>query len=93
MLKISRATAAAHDGSALKIEGQAIGQWVEELRRVCNETLNEKGRGRRRLVLDLEGLSFLDSNAVDLFRELSTRNVLFTNCSAFIAEQLKEAEK
>ena len=41
------------------------------------------------LVLDLAGVSFLDADGVALFRELAARRVLFTNRSAFVAEQLK----
>ena len=92
MLKISPPTQReSHDGPVFKVEGQATGQWVDELRRVCDEALAHQNGGRSlRLVLDLDGLSFLDAAGIALFRELATRNVSFTNCSVFIAEQLKE---
>ena len=92
MLKISPPTRSeSPDGRVFKVEGQATGQWVDELRRVCDEALAHQNGGRHRLVLDLDGLSFLDAAGIALFRELATRNVSFTNCSVFIAEQLKEA--
>ena len=74
----------------LRLEGQITGPWVEELRRVCAETLGNDGHGGPSLVLDLAGVSFLDADGVALFRELTARRVSFTNSSAFIAEQLKE---
>jgi hypothetical protein len=91
MLKISHVPRTdPRDGHAFKVEGHAVGQWVEELRRVCDEVLAaDEGRSHS-LVLDLDGLSFLDAAGCALFRELAARNVSFTNCSAFIAEQLKE---
>jgi hypothetical protein len=91
MLKISDLTLTdCRGGNTFKLEGQVIGQWVDELRRVCEEALADNGSPRHCLVLDLDGLSFLDPAGVALFRELAARNVSFTNCSVFIAEQLKE---
>ena len=92
MLKISPpARSHSYDGHVFKVEGQATGQWVNELRRVCDEALaHQNGGGTHRLVLDLDGLSFLDAAGIALFRELAARNVSFTNSSVFIAEQLKE---
>ena len=91
MLKISQPTLRdSRDGIVFKVEGQVIGQWVDELRRVCDEALAAHNGHGDELVLDLEGLSFLDAAGFALFRELAARNVSFTNCSVFIAEQLKE---
>ena len=91
MLKISE-SGIRNDGTGqvIKVEGQAIGRSVEELRRVCSEWLGRDGNRLHRLVLDLDGLSFLDTAAIGLFRELARRNVTFTNCSVFVAEQLRE---
>ena len=90
MLRISRTTLPDHNGlELLRLEGQVTGPWVEELRRVCADTLGKNGLGGNYLVLDLAGVSFLDADGVALFRELAARRVLFTNSSAFIAEQLK----
>ena len=46
--------------------------------------------GTGRLVLDFAEGSFIDADGVALFRELTARRVLVTNCSPFVAEQLKE---
>ena len=90
MLRISRASAEDQsDPKLLRLEGQVTGPWVDELRRVCAETLGNNGRRGNHLVLDLAGVSFLDAGGVALFRELAARRVSFTNGSAFIAEQLK----
>ena len=90
MLRISRTPLAElKKQDLLRLEGQVTGPWVEELRRVCAETLGNNGHGGNDLVLDLAGVSFLDADGVALFRELAARRVSFTNSSAFIAEQLK----
>ena len=89
MLSISRATANGPAAPTLRLDGQVIGPWVAELRRICAELLGNRGPRETYLVLDLSGVSFLDADGVALFRELSDRRVLFTNGSAFIAEQLK----
>jgi anti-anti-sigma regulatory factor len=73
-----------------RIEGQVSGPWIEELRRVCNETLGGNGHGSQRLVLDLADVSFVDADGVALFRELAARRVILTNASLFVTEQLKE---
>jgi anti-anti-sigma regulatory factor len=91
MLKISDLTLTdSRGGYVFKVEGQVTGQWVEELRRVCDEALAATGDASHGLLLDLDGLSFLDNAGCALFRELAVRNVSFTNCSVFIAQQLKE---
>lgn len=92
MLRITGGTSAngTTRGEALRLEGQVAGPWVEELRRVCNELTGMSGAAARPLVLDLTNVSFVDANGVALFRELTTRLVSLTNCSVFVAEQLKE---
>ena len=94
MLRISRSTPT--DGKngdkavLLRLEGQVSGPWIEELRRVCNETIDENGRSTQPLMLDLAGVSFIDADGVALFRELNARHVLLTNGSLFVMEQLKK---
>jgi anti-anti-sigma regulatory factor len=89
MLKISQALRS--DGAlVLCLEGQVLGPWVEELRRICDETLSSNDCASPQLVLDLAGVSFLDANGIVLLRQLVTSSVSITNYSMFIAEQLKE---
>jgi anti-anti-sigma factor len=83
MLKISR-TETNEPATVLKLEGQVRGQWVEELRRACDQELS-----RGALMLDLADVSFIDAAGLALFRDLASRDVAFHNCSLFAAEQLK----
>jgi anti-anti-sigma factor len=92
MLRITASTVAGEKEEAvlLRLEGQVTGPWVEELRRVCAETIGHNGRRTRALVLDLTDVLFIDADGVALFRELRSRQVSLTNGSVFVAEQLKE---
>jgi anti-anti-sigma regulatory factor len=74
----------------LKLEGQVTGPWVDELRRVCNERIEDQSGEPHPLVLDLAGVFFIDADGVALFQELAARHVTVTNCSLFVTEQLKE---
>jgi anti-anti-sigma regulatory factor len=89
MLKISD-TATTEEPVFLRLEGQVRGPWVEELRRACDQILGKNGHVGNRLVLDLAEVSFIDADGLTLFRQLTARRVLVTNCSPFVAEQLKE---
>ena len=91
MMRISHGTTPDDNEAVLfRLEGQVSGPWIEELRRVCNETLRDNGHESERLVLDLTDVSFIDADGVALFRELTARRVILTNASLFVAEQLKE---
>ena len=72
----------------LKLEGRVAGDTVEELRRVCEESLADNNHTD--LVLDLADVSFLDHEGIELIHHLRHRNVALTNYSAFLAELLKE---
>jgi anti-anti-sigma regulatory factor len=90
MLRISQGAAENEGGTTyLRLEGQVTGPWVAELRRVCTETSGNNGHSHDRLVIDLAGVSFLDAEGIALFHELAGRQVRFTNCSSFVAEQLR----
>jgi ABC-type transporter Mla MlaB component len=84
MLKISQAGKASR-AVILKLEGQVVGPWVEELRQVC-DTLLTKGR---KLKLDLADVSFADTSGVLALARFKSRGVSLTNCSPFVKEQLK----
>jgi ABC-type transporter Mla MlaB component len=68
----------------LQIEGELKGRWVAELGRACEESLSRDAR----LIVDLAGVSFIDTDGIDLCRALRERSVVFANPSSFIAEQL-----
>ena len=74
------------DRVTLVLEGGVIGPWVDELRLACNRALGTHGA----LTLDLGGVGFIDRAGLALFRELGDRSVRVTNCSPFVAEQLRE---
>lgn len=61
---------------------------VEELRRVCEESLADSDHTD--LVLDLADVSFLDHEGIELIHQLRCRNVALTNYSGFLAALLKE---
>jgi anti-anti-sigma regulatory factor len=88
MLRITQVTTVSdHKAAVLRLEGQVVGRWVEELRRVCDETMGANGH---LLVLDLADVLFIDVDGIALFRELAARHVSLTNSSLFVTEQLKE---
>jgi anti-anti-sigma factor len=89
MLKISRVSES-DSPLVLRLEGQVTGPWVDELRRTCDEAVPNNGSEVRQLVLDLAGVSFLDTSGIALLRQLVTDHVSITNSSVFIAEQLRE---
>jgi ABC-type transporter Mla MlaB component len=85
MLRISFIESADHS-VALRLEGQIVGPWVEELRNSCERVLTQG----KRLTLDFADLSFVDREGIALLRALAERRVEFANCSRFVAELLKE---
>lgn len=84
MLRIS-SVESVRGAVTLKLEGRVIGPWVEELRRSCERALVTGAAP----TLDLSDVSFIDRSGVELFRNLRNRQVVFLNCSRFVAEQLK----
>jgi hypothetical protein len=85
MLRISVEELSGPDAT-LHLEGHLVGPWVEELRLSCEKVLGES----KRLTLDLTAVSFVDRDGISLLRRLKTREVVVTNCSAFLAHQLKD---
>jgi anti-anti-sigma regulatory factor len=84
MVRIS-VTGSSLDAVSLLLEGQLIGEAVDELDSSCEQAL----ANGRRLILDLAGVSFIDRKGVALFHRLATRNVSIVNCSGFVTERLK----
>jgi len=74
----------AADGTVLRLEGQIIGPWVDELRRTCDRLLPATA-----VTLDLADVSFVERRGVELLRTLGGRGVPLLHCSAFVTEQLK----
>jgi anti-anti-sigma factor len=88
-MRIFQATEA--DGSVvLRLNGQVSGQWVDGLRHLTSEILQKPST---RLVFDLAEVSFIDADGLELFRELLSPHVSVSNCSLFVAQQLKALEE
>ena len=85
MLRISVEEVSGHNAT-LRLEGHLVGPWVEELRLSCDQVLRES----KRLTLNLAAVSFVDRAGLILLRKLKTCEVAITNCSGFVAHQLKD---
>ena len=83
MLKIS-IMVSSRKLSALRLEGQISGPWVEALRKVCSVEL----AAHKRLVLDLAEVSFVNRDGIALLTALPTRQVGFLNPQPFVAQLL-----
>ncbi len=71
----------------LRLEGQLVGPWVDELRRASEKFL---GNGHR-LLLDLTEVTFADSAGVGLLLNLQQQAVSLTGSTPFLEEQLRTA--
>ena len=72
------------DGAVLRLEGQIIGPWIDELQRTCDRLLTVSP-----ITLDLSHVSFVERRGVELLRSLGIRGVPLLHCSPFVTEQLK----
>lgn len=85
MLKIVLQRKPSDGAATLSLEGQIVGPWVEELRRVCEELV----ASGTRLSLDLCTVTFVSREGVRLLWALADRQVALLHCSGFVVEQLK----
>ncbi|MGA3092180.1 MAG: hypothetical protein ABSD75_26525 [Terriglobales bacterium] len=85
MLKISTISDS-DQAIQFQLEGNLVGPWVEELRKLSDEALSQQ----ETVSLDLGKLWFVDAQGVSLLRDLARRQVSQINCSQFVTEQLKE---
>ena len=88
MLKISQVDSGNHV-VILRLEGRIAGPWVAELKKACEKFLDD----RRSLKLDLLEVIYADQNGLSALVSLGSRGVIFTDCSPFLAEQLKTAKR
>jgi anti-anti-sigma regulatory factor len=84
MLKIVL-TSTVNGRAVIRLEGRVIGPWVEEVRRSCDEVLKTGAS----VTLDCSEVSFVDREGVKLLRRLGSGEVVLSNCSPFVAEQVK----
>jgi anti-anti-sigma factor len=74
----------------VRLEGDINGRWVDELRRECDRALGGAVSDDTPLVLDLGEVASIDAAGLALFRELTARRLVVTNCSVYLAELLKD---
>jgi ABC-type transporter Mla MlaB component len=65
-----------------RLEGRLVGPYVAELSRALQPSL----LGSRRVVLDLHGVTFVDTEGAILLKELVSRNIEMHGYSGFIAQ-------
>ena len=70
----------------LRLDGQLVGPWVDELSTACTRALAEDDA---RLTLDLAGVGYVEPAAVQLLRRLRARRVELAQCPPFVAVQLE----
>ena len=88
MLRITTIDAG-NQAVTLRLEGRLAGLWVTETRAACAKLLTEG----RSIKLDLAEVDFADQDGVDLLVDFSSQGVLMKDCSPFVTEQLKAANK
>ena len=88
MLRVTASKSGNHQ-VVLRLEGRVSGPWVSELSEVCEKALGDGDR----LVLNLAEVSFLDTAGVDLIRSLQSRGIEVVDCSMFVQEQLRIANR
>ena len=71
----------------LRLEGQIVGPWVDELRKTAEKFQNNG----HRLALDLVEVTFADNTGIGLLLHLQRQAVSLAGCSPFLEEQLKRA--
>jgi len=69
----------------LRLEGHLSGPWVNELRSSCDQVLSNG----KQLTLDLAAVSFTGRDGIRFLQGLKCREVIFKNCSPFVALQLE----
>jgi anti-anti-sigma regulatory factor len=85
MLRLTR-TAPGTSEVVLKAEGQIVGEWVALLESECRELLAME----RHVALDLSNVSYLDTQAVRLLRELTRGSLGLVNCPPLVEQLLTE---
>ena len=88
MLRISTIQ---NDGSptVLRLEGKLLEPWVSELHDACRKTFEQKATA----VLDLAGVTFVDTPGAIALRNLRRRGVKLTGCSPLVSELLKDNDR
>ena len=67
-----------------RLEGRLVQPWMDELLDACRATADG-----RSLVLDLVGVTFVDTAGAGALRQLQQQGVTIRGCSGFVAALLK----
>ncbi len=86
MLRLTR-IALSHSTQTIKLEGELLGPWVEEVRKACALGTDLSGRTS----LDLRALTFVDAAGEGLLRDLIGRGIEVVACSNYVAELLRSS--
>ena len=73
----------------LKLEGRLADSWVDELARVAASPTNDGVQ----LILDLDGLSFVDVRGLGLLRGAAERGAILTGGSPFVAALIDQERR
>lgn len=73
----------------LKLEGRIVGEWIDVLERECKVCLGQ----RRKLILDLSAVSFVDDRGVKILKAMQGDWVHLIGCSLFLSELLRRGEQ
>jgi len=69
----------------LKLEGRLISEWVSELERECQRWVKR----RRRVHLDLAGVTFIDGAGAKLFHRLRAQGIAINNVPGLIRDLIQ----
>ncbi len=83
MLRITRINR--EDAPVIKLEGQLLAAWTDELLHACNGLDAPAERSR----LDLSSVTYIGPAGVNLLRDLRRRGFAITACSPFVAALLQ----
>jgi anti-anti-sigma regulatory factor len=83
MLRITRSVEN-HSSVTLKLEGRIVSQWVAVLEQECL-LLRQK---KQNVVLDFSSVTFIDSQGIEMLKQLLSQKIKIINCPAFILETL-----
>jgi anti-anti-sigma regulatory factor len=72
----------------LKVEGQIVGEWAGALERECSALV----AGGARVLLDLSGVIYIDSDGVATLRSLPAGEIVVINCTPIIQGLLADGE-
>jgi anti-anti-sigma regulatory factor len=81
------------DSATLRLEGRLAGAWVEELERCCQNVLAR--RQNRALVIELDGVTFVDEEGQSLLREMHDAGATLVGRGAqcrYLVEQIQQQQ-